>query len=281
MIKLVLTDLDDTLIPFGNPGVSDFARAAIHELLDAGVHFGPVSGRPPKSMGWMFGNDPACFATGAFANGQVIYVDGELRRAIEISRDDLDQAVRAIDELDGVFIAHLDLDEPDNSAFLTYRSDKAAQIPDDFPFAHKVRLGIGEGPYLKVAMCFSRKDQAYVTEVRDYLNGAVPGLDFYRPSNVVPALDVSPRGWTKGSAVLAVAEELGISPDEVCVFGDTENDVPMLAAVPYSVAVGNANEDAKAAARFHIGDCRQESVAKALLAIAAASRRGELPAFLR
>ena len=44
MIKLVMTDLDDTLIPFGNPGVSDFARAAIHELLDAGVHFGPVSG---------------------------------------------------------------------------------------------------------------------------------------------------------------------------------------------------------------------------------------------
>ena len=110
MIKLVLTDLDDTLIPFGTPGVSDFARAAIHELLDAGVHFGPVSGRPPRSMSWMFGDDLACFATGAFANGQVIYVDGELRRAIEISREDLDRAVRTIDGMDGAFIAHLDLE---------------------------------------------------------------------------------------------------------------------------------------------------------------------------
>ena len=69
--------------------------------------------------------------------------------------------------------------------------------------------------------------------------------------------------------------------DEVCVFGDTENDVPMLEAVPYSVAVGNASPEAKAAARFEIGDCREESVAKALLEIAAASLRGALPAFLR
>ena len=65
------------------------------------------------------------------------------------------------------------------------------------------------------------------------------------------------------------------------MFGDSENDIAMFDAVPYSVAVGNACPEAKAAARFEIGDCRDESVAKALLEIAAASLRGELPAFLR
>ena len=111
MIKLVLTDLDDTLIPFGDPGVSDFARAAVHELLDAGVHFGPVSGRPPRSMSWMFGDDPACFATGAFSNGQVVYVDGRLVHLAEIPRDVMERTVAAIDGMDDVLIALVDLED--------------------------------------------------------------------------------------------------------------------------------------------------------------------------
>ena len=78
-----------------------------------------------------------------------------------------------------------------------------------------------------------------------------------------------------------IARELGIRADEVCVFGDSENDIAMFDAVPFSVAVANACSEAKAAARFEVGDCREESVAKALLEIAAASRSGELPAFLR
>ncbi|MCH4083436.1 MAG: hypothetical protein LKF00_03605 [Olsenella sp.] len=44
MIKLALTDLDDTLIPFGTPGASDRAIAAIHAMIDAGLHFGPGHG---------------------------------------------------------------------------------------------------------------------------------------------------------------------------------------------------------------------------------------------
>ena len=51
VIKLILTDLDDTLIPVGAPCASARARKAIHALLDHGIHFGPVSGRIPSAMG--------------------------------------------------------------------------------------------------------------------------------------------------------------------------------------------------------------------------------------
>ena len=281
MIKLVLTDLDDTLIPFGDPGVSDFARAAVHELLDAGVHFGPVSGRPPRSMSWMFGNDPACFATGAFSNGQVVYVDGRLCHTASIPRDVIERTVAAIDEMDGVLIALLDLEDDAKGAFVTLRPEGIGEVPQRFPYAKTARVGLGEGPFVKGCIFFTREDQGYVTEVRDELKARVPELDFFRPSNVIPALDYTPANWSKGQAVLAVARELGIRADEVCVFGDSENDIAMFDAVPYSVAVANACSEAKAAARFEIGDCREESVAKALLEIAAASRSGELPAFLR
>lgn len=43
----------------------------------AGLHFGPVSGRQPSAMSWMFRNRSECFSTGAFCNGQVMFVDGE------------------------------------------------------------------------------------------------------------------------------------------------------------------------------------------------------------
>ncbi len=281
MIKLVLTDLDDTLIPFGDPGVSDFARAAIHELLDAGVHFGPVSGRPPRSMSWMFGNDPACFATGAFSNGQVVYVDGRLCHTASIPRDVIERAVAAIDEMDGALIALIDLDDDSKGAFVTLRPEGIDKVPQTFPYAKTARVGLGEGPFVKGCIFFTRDDQDYVTEVREKLKALVPELDFFRPSNVICALDYTPADWSKGAAVLAIARELGIRADEVCVFGDSENDVAMFDAVPYSVAVANACPEAKAAARFEIGDCREESVAKALLEIAAASLGGELPAFLR
>ena len=65
MIKLVLTDMDDTLIPAGHDGASDYAIEGIHAMQEAGLHFGPVSGRQPSAMGWMFRNRAECFSTGA------------------------------------------------------------------------------------------------------------------------------------------------------------------------------------------------------------------------
>lgn len=61
MIKLVLTDMDDTLIPAGHDGASDYAIEGIHAMQAAGLHFGPVSGRQPSAMGWMFKTVPSVF----------------------------------------------------------------------------------------------------------------------------------------------------------------------------------------------------------------------------
>ena len=87
MIKLVLTDMDDTLIPAGHDGASDYAIEGIHAMQAAGLHFGPVSGRQPSAMGWMFRNRSECFSTGAFCNGQVMFVDGEVVASRAIDND--------------------------------------------------------------------------------------------------------------------------------------------------------------------------------------------------
>ena len=61
MIKLVLTDMDDALIPAGHDGASDYAIEGVHAMQAAGLHFGPVSGRQPSAMAGCSKTVPSVF----------------------------------------------------------------------------------------------------------------------------------------------------------------------------------------------------------------------------
>jgi hypothetical protein len=89
--------------------------------------------------------------------------------------------------------------------------------------------------------CICRRAQ--MLELRDELNQQIEGLEFVMPSNIAFVIDILPAGWSKGVAVRELAEALGVSIDEVAVFGDSENDLSMIEAVPNSVAVSNASAE--------------------------------------
>lgn len=61
-------------------------------------------------------------------------------------------------------------------------------------------------------------------------------------------IECQPKGINKGSTLLQLAKRLNISPDEIAVFGDGENDLSMMEVVKYPVAMGNAMESVKAIA---------------------------------
>ena len=100
-------------------------------------------------------------------------------------------------------------------------------------------------------------------------------------SPTAPLIDISPAGWSKGTSVRYIADQLGLALDEVATFGDSENDLSMIEAVPNSVAVSNASPEVAAAARWHIGASADDAVADALFEIANAAKTGEMPAFMR
>jgi Cof subfamily protein (haloacid dehalogenase superfamily) len=68
--------------------------------------------------------------------------------------------------------------------------------------------------------------------------------------NDVWRLQLRPPGISKGQAVLQIAEQLGIDPEEIISFGDNLNDIEMLASTGCGVAVGNAVYEAKQVADF-------------------------------
>ncbi|MBP3893953.1 MAG: HAD family phosphatase [Atopobiaceae bacterium] len=283
MIKLVLTDLDNTLIPhkpgeaFHEAKLSDKGLAAIRALVAAGIHFGPVTGRAPASMADTFRNEASAYATGAYANGQLVCIDGEVVRRTWTPAEPLQRVADILDEQPDGFLVFFDMegDGPNWGVSRKYGvEDEQAQG----------MLGVTrmlpevEGPTLKVIIRLQGGEHA--AELRDLLRREVPELDYALPSPDATVIDIMPKGCGKGSAVRAMTAELGIGLDEVATFGDADNDVSMLAAVPNSVAVANASVLATSAARWHIGDALEESVAQAMAQIAEATARGRMPAFM-
>lgn len=63
-------------------------------------------------------------------------------------------------------------------------------------------------------------------------------------------LDIAHKDVNKGSGLRKLAELLKIPPEEVCAMGDYENDIPMLEACGFPVAMGNGCEAIKAKAAF-------------------------------
>ena len=58
-------------------------------------------------------------------------------------------------------------------------------------------------------------------------------------------IECAPQGINKGAAILRLAERLGITPDQIAVFGDGENDLSMFRVVKYPIAMGNAMDTVK------------------------------------
>lgn len=283
MIKLALTDLDDTLIKNGLPRATDHAIAAIQAMIAEGLHFGPVSGRIPNDMGWMFDNHSECYATGAFCNGQMIYIDGELVREEQVDGEELNRLAEALTKSGRAILTMFDVYKGDITTagyYVTPDDAYAQEMIGRFGAADRYERRLTEPAYTKanIHVLGTREEQ---TEMRDWLREEFPSMDFVFPSNFAPLLDISPHGWSKGSAVEVLAQELGITLDEVATFGDSENDLSMIEAVPNAVAVANADEFVTAAARWHIGFSADDAVADALFDIAVAARTGDMPSFMR
>lgn len=282
MIKLVLTDLDDTLIAHGLPRATDHAIAGIQAMVNAGLHFGPVSGRIPNDMGWMFDHHKECYATGAYCNGQMVYIDGELVHAEPLDGGELNRLASVLAQTDAGILTMFDVWHGDikTAGYVVTPDDAhAARMRERFGDWRRVSW-LDEPTYLKanIHVVGTREDH---TRTRDMLREEFPNMDFVFPSNFAPLLDISPHGWSKGSAVGVLARELGITLDEVATFGDSENDLSMIEAVPNAVAVSNADEQIKAVARWEIGASADDAVADALFDIAAAASTGEMPTFMR
>lgn len=280
MIKLVLSDMDNTLVPFGARHASPRTIEAIHAVLDAGVRFGPDTGRDYVELMRFFKMDEACFMTGIFSNGKRVRADGRYVQTTLIDHDVLVRIDQALRPEEGMFLvcypAETNLFNPAygvgvSSAELavfeartSFNGGTVDEVPDiDFVAA---TIACPGGPE-RMERC------------RQIIADAVPEVRIVSP--IPEWFDVLPVGTSKAAGLEVLLEALGIGVNEVAVFGDAENDLEIMRKVPHSVAVANASDEVLEVARHCVGASADEGVADALFEIARATRAGEMPSFLR
>lgn len=266
-IKLIMTDIDNTIMPAGAPAVSPRTVAAFHAALDAGIAIGPASGRGRVQVAPFFRGDEACFATAVATNGLEVYCAGEKIAEHRIGPEDLASTLEVVRDTPGAGLIWFDGSQPylvagdvDVLAVVAPAYARICIETDELPTS----------PVLK-ANVFVDTGATACESLVARLNDEVAALDFDIPmpgyANIMPA------GCNKGSALRSLCDHLGIGLDQVVVFGDAGNDLSMFGVVDHAVAVANATPEASAAARWHIGACADDAVAIAIEQIAA----GEWP----
>lgn len=195
MIKLVLSDLDSTLLWQGDQHIATpFALEAIHELQDAGVHFAPATGRIYRDLDVMFAGDSRAYSTAVTSNGQLVYLDGELADSTPMAREGLEG------------VRHALADVPDAYLVVEYGGQKmAVDAPLDFVLAHpdnfwhveQVLPEVPNEPCFKANVRVTSKDFSRALEVRDALAARFASMEFTCPMPGVGHLDLTPKGFGK------------------------------------------------------------------------------------
>lgn len=71
-------------------------------------------------------------------------------------------------------------------------------------------------------------------------------------------------GINKASAIAKMAEIYKVPAEAILAIGDSNNDITMLQAAHYGVAMGNANADVKKVAKYQVADCDHDGIAEAI-----------------
>ena len=266
-VKLILTDIDGTILPRGRRQVSERTVAAFHAAIDAGLWVGAASGRGYSWIPDFFGGDAACCSTALATNGMQVYLGGEKVMEQTLAPDALEQLRAIVAATPGAGLVCFD----DATPLLV--EGELDVLAEHFPaYAERCRVTreLPDFPVVK-ANVFTGEGEVAMTELVARLNTEVAAFDVDRAMPTYS--NIMPRGWNKGTAVAWLAERLGVGLDDVVVFGDADNDLPMFAAVKNSVAVAGAAPEAAEAARWHIGACEDDAVAASIEALAA----GEWP----
>lgn len=77
-------------------------------------------------------------------------------------------------------------------------------------------------------------------------------------------LEIMPQGVDKGEGIRRLGELYGLGTDEIMALGDSQNDLDMLKAAGFPVAMANAAEEVKAAAAYVTASNDDDGVAAAV-----------------
>lgn len=256
MIKLIVSDIDGTLLQDGEHELNPELFEVIGKLRDRGVQFAAASGRQWGSIDTVFEpikdrifylSDNGAYVGCSTRNLELFTIDRDL--VMDLVRDIRAEGLTVmvsgpdvvyLDECDDEFYNWL----VDGYKFRVKQVEDVTKVDDRF---------IKVSAYRKTDVEPATKGlrEKYGDKMKITISG-----DMW--------MDCMALGVNKGQAVKLLQESMGITPEETMAFGDQLNDVEMLQQAYYSFAIGNARPEVKAVARFQADTNVRDGVLKIL-----------------
>ena len=266
--RMIAIDLDGTLLsPEGK--VTERTKTAIHKCLSAGMLVCFATGRNwTESRAVLEMVDHYHHAV--FAGGAMVIdterdvtlhrqgVDPTLSREVCGVLEETGHAVLALQDTGAAGVDYLVSDEvPLNAETVHWMSVTSAKVHavaglSRYSHEHTIRLGMVAAPE-EVTKVYEQLQQRFGERIFCQ--------KFFIPPAGVEVLEIFDPAVNKWEGILHVARHHGIEPHQIIAIGDDVNDVPMLSRAGLGVAMGNAREVAKAAAKKIIGSNRDEGLA--------------------
>lgn len=229
--RLIATDLDGTLVR-SDETVSAYSHEVLARIRQAGIPLAAVTGRGPRALDHCRRDIPAADYLVLAQGGRVLdvtdprgprtlrasYLDGALLSAVidklEAAAGPLSLRVEVLDELGGVHGVS--------------GADGAG-----------IRDRVLAGAVLKV---YARSVRHSADRLLGIAAQVLPPDTVSVAQSGLGRIEIAPPMVSKASGLAVVAQSLGVDPQDVLVFGDATNDLPMFAWAGWGrVAVSNAH----------------------------------------
>lgn len=252
MIKAVFFDIDGTLVSFNTHRISPTTHQAIKALKDKGIKVFIASGRSAFELdildniqfdGYIILNGSHCYT----AEGIDIYKH-------PIPKDDISRLVKWLENNTTPFLfVH------DKGQFINRVNNEVKKlsqlvevaIPEVTPAEHALDKDI-----LQMAGYFNADEE------EDLFTNILTHCEQARWCPYFT--DIIANGNSKSDGIQHILDYYNISISETMAFGDGGNDISMLKYVALGVAMGNADDEVKAAANYVTDTVDNEGVYQAL-----------------
>lgn len=251
MIKIAFFDIDGTLVSFKTHSVPLSTIHAIEQLRAKGVKVFVATGRHKDTINNLGELQFDGYVT---MNGAYCYAGDEVIFKLPIPHEDVMSMLelqRSYKEFPVFFLAENRI----SANFFNAETDELIKLIN-FPVPPIESIDvIRRREIFQMVSFFTGEDASYVMS-------KIPSCSDARWYPTFT--DIINKDASKMVGVQKILDYYGFKPDEAMAFGDGGNDIPMLKAVEYSVAMGNAVDEVKAVANYVTTDVDSDGILNAL-----------------